>query len=440
MNGEMLDLAKKSIDVAKKAGASDCRVAVERQRFVEISYRKRKAETLREASTKGLSIQLFVSGRFSSQSTNDLRPGPLGEFIANAVKGTELLEADPFRSLPDPKYYEGRAKKDLEILDPDYARVTPEKRHEMARRMEDAALSEGGDRLVSVTAEGYDSHGESLVLSSNGFEGRKETTVFWAGVDVTAKDEGDRRANGWNYLASRKRKDLPPWDEIGRVAAQRALDLVGAKKIKTATMPVIVENRNAARLLRNLVGPLSAGSIQQKRSFLGDKKGKKIASPHLSIVDDPLLVGGLGSRLFDGDGFAARPRTIIESGVVREFFVDWYYSRKLGWEPTTGGPSNLVIPPGKRSVKEIMKDLGRGILITGFLGGNSNSATGDFSTGVLGRLFENGIPVHAVAELNIAGNHLEFWNRLIETANDPWTFGSHRLPSLVFDNVVVSGT
>ncbi len=90
-------------------------------------------------------------------------------------------------------------------------------------------------------------------------------------------------------------------------------------------------------------------------------------------------------------------------------------------------------------MKEIMKDLGRGIFITGFIGGNSNSTTGDASVGIFGRLFENGKPVQAVAEMNIAGNHLKFWNNLVEVANDPWVYSDWRTPSLVFKDVVVSG-
>jgi PmbA protein len=134
-----------------------------------------------------------------------------------------------------------------------------------------------------------------------------------------------------------------------------------------------------------------------------------------------------------------KKRIIIDAGVLKEFYVDWYYSRKLGWEPTTGSPTNLIVPPGKRSVKEIMKDLGRGILITGFIGGNSNSTTGDTSIGITGQLFEKGDPVHPVSEMNIADNHLKIWQRLAEAANDPYPYSPQRVPSLVFTDVVVSG-
>ncbi len=130
---------------------------------------------------------------------------------------------------------------------------------------------------------------------------------------------------------------------------------------------------------------------------------------------------------------------MIDAGVLRDFYVDWYYSRKLGWEPTTGGPSNLIIPPGKRSVAEIMKDLGRGIFITGFIGGNSNPTTGDASIGIIGQLFEGGKPVQTVSEMNIADNHLKFWNKLAEVADDPYVYSQLRFPSLVFSDIVVSG-
>jgi len=439
MNKEMYDLAAWSIKTAKSSGADDCRVGIQNERFVNISYRDHKPETIKEASTKELSIEIFANGRYSAQSTSDLRKDALKDFISNAIVATKLLEKDPYRTLPDPKYYQGRAKLDLGIFDPDYKKFTPEERHNMVKAIEDRCLKEGGEKVISVTAAEYDSHEEIVLMASNGFEGYHEFTIYQAGAQMSVQDEGDRRPIGYNYIASVRKKSMPSPEEIGTGAAKRALALLGGKKLKTETLPIIIENRNVPRLLGGFLVAMYGFYIQQKQSFLADKKGEKIASKHFTILDDPFVIGGLGSRLFDQDGFAAKKRTMADAGVLKEFYVDWYYGRKLGWEPTIGGPSNLVIPPGKRSVKEIMKDLGRGILITGFIGGNSNSTTGDASIGIVGQLFENGEPVHAVAEMNVAGNHLEFWNRLVEVANDPWVYSSWRTPSLVFTDVMVSG-
>jgi len=439
MNKEMHNLVAWSIKNAKSAGADDCRVGMNSRRFVDISYRERKPETIKEASTRSFGIEIFVNGRYSSQSTSDLRKNALKDFISNAVATTKLLEEDPYRTLPDPKYYKGRAKLDLGQLDPDYKKFRPEDRHNIVKAMEDSCLAKGGNKVISVTARAYDSRGEVLLMTSNGFEGSEEYTVFQAGASMTVQDEGDRRPTGYNYVASVIRKTLPSPEKIGAEAARRTLDLLGGKKLKTETLPIIIENRNVERILGGFRDAMRASYIQQKRSFLADKKGEKIASKYFTLIDDPFIKGGLGSRLFDNDGLTAKKRTMVDSGVLKEFYVDWYYSRKLGWEPTTGNRSNLIIPPGKRSVKEIMKDLGRGILITDFIGGNSNTTTGDASIGIFGKLFENGKPTQTVAEMNIAGNYLKFCNDLIEVANDPWVYSSWRMPSLVFKDVVVSG-
>jgi len=439
MKKEMYDLASWSLKTAKSAGADDCRVGLSQERFVNISYRNRKPENIKEATTQQLFVEIFVNGRYSGQTTSDLRQKALKDFISNAVATTKLLAKDPYRILPDPKYYKGRAEIDLGLVDSDYEKLTPEDRHQLVKKMEDSCLAKGGKKVISVTAMEYDSHTKSVILSSNGFEGRQAVTVYQMGSSVTIQDQGDRRPMGFSYAFSVKRKSLPSPDKIGADAAQRTLSLLGGKKIKTETLPIIIENRNVPRLLAGLIEAMYGYNIQQKRSFLADKKGKKIASNHFTLIDDPFVISGLGSQLFDGDGLAAKKRVMVEEGRLKEFYIDWYYSRKLGWEPTTGSPSNLIIPPGKRSIQEIMKDLGRGIFITGFIGGNSNSTTGDASVGIIGQLFENGQPVQAVAEMNIADNHLKFWSKLVETANDPWPYSSWRTPSLVFEDIVVSG-
>ena len=439
MNKELYDQAAWAVETAKKAGAAGCRAGIARERSVEISYREHKPETIKEASKRTLNIELFVEGRYSSQSTSDLRQESLKSFIENAVAMTKLLEQDPFRSLTDPKYYQGRATVDLGLNDSAYKNYSPEERHQMAKIIESSCLQTGGPKVISVTSSVQDGFGESVLLASNGLEGYQIGTYYVAGAQMTVQDEGDRRPNGYHFVVSTKRQGFPNAEAIGAEAARQTLDLLGAKKIKTETLPIIIRNQDVPRWMNGLLAAMYASNIQQKRSFLADKKGEKIGSDKLTIIDDPLIPGGLASRLYDGDGIAAKKRTMIEAGVLKDFFIGWYYGRKLGWEPTTGGPSNLIIPPGKRSVAEIMNDLGRGILITGFIGGNSNSTTGDASIGILGKLFEKGVPVQSVAEMNIADNHLNFWKKLVEVANDPWIYSSWRTPSLVFKDVVVSG-
>lgn len=439
MSQEMIELCEFVLKTAKEAGADDCRTAFSKERFVSVEYREGKPETVKEAATQGMRVELFVSNRYLAQSVSDIRKEALKTFVKNGIQSATYLEEDPYRSLPDPAYYEGRKDMDLRIEDPEYGKTTPELRHAMAREVEAACLEAGGKETLSVSAGVYDSHSEETVLTSNGFSGEIRSTVYYAFGDMTAQDEGDRRPNGSHYVVSRTLSGLPDCGSIGQEAAARTRDLMGSQKQPTETLPIIVENRNVSRLLGGFLSAMNGWSLQQKRSFLLDRKGEKLGGDLFTLIDEPHLEGALGSRLYDGDGFATKRRTMVDKGVLKAYYIDWYRSRKLGVEPTTGGTSNLTLPPGNRSVKEIMKDLGRGIFINGFIGGNSNSNTGDFSIGITGTLFVGGEPAGAVAEMNIAGNHLEFWKKLAEAANDPWKYSSLIMPSLVFTDVVVSG-
>ena len=306
MNKEMQDLAAWVIKTTKSAGADNCRVNINSQRSVEISYREHKPENIKEATTKGLYIQLYVNGRYSSQSTSDMRKEALEDFIKNAIATTKLLAEDPYRTLPDPKYYQGRAKIDLEQVDPAYKNYSPENRHSLVKSIENAALEKGGDKVISVTASSQDGHAEGISMTSNGFEGYEEGTFYVAGAEMTVQDEGDRRPNGYEYVVAVNRKDLPSPEKVGKECADRTMNLLGAKKIKTETLPVIIENRNVGRLFGGFLQAMLGRSIQQKQSFLADMKGKKVTSEKFSLIDDPFIKGGLGSRLFDGDGLAAK--------------------------------------------------------------------------------------------------------------------------------------
>jgi PmbA protein len=180
--------------------------------------------------------------------------------------------------------------------------------------------------------------------------------------------------------------------------------------------------------------------VQQKRSYLEGKIGSQVGSRLLDIADDPLVKRGLGSRLYDGEGIAARPFPVFTEGTLRSYFVDTYYGRKLGMAPTTSRTSNLAWKLGDRSPAVLLSDAGEGILVTGFLGGNSNGTTGDFSLGVRGHRITGGRLAEPVGEMNVSGNHLELWKRLVAVGNDPYRYSAMRTPTLVFEGVQFAGT
>ena len=149
---EFQELADWVIDQTKKAGASDCKVNLSKRRFVEINYRDRKPEIIKEATTKGLYLEVYINNRFASQSTPDFRKSTLAGFITDVVESAKIMEEDPFRTLPDSKYYAGRSTSDLQLDDPSQSQLTPEKRHEMAKTVEEACLKQGGGKVITVEA------------------------------------------------------------------------------------------------------------------------------------------------------------------------------------------------------------------------------------------------------------------------------------------------
>jgi PmbA protein len=179
--------------------------------------------------------------------------------------------------------------------------------------------------------------------------------------------------------------------------------------------------------------------LQQKRSCLDGKLGVVIGSPLLDITDDPLLPRGLCSRLFDGEGMAARRFPLFDQGVLRAFYLDSYYGKKLKVAPTTGRSSNLAWGLGARDRDALVASVGEGLLVTGFIGGNSNETSGDFSLGLNGFRISGGKVGEPVSEMNVSGNHLELWKRLVAVGNDPYPYSSLRTPTLVLEGVSVAG-
>lgn len=436
MLAELRDRAQGAIEAARRAGARDAFASAYHDRRVSVRVRDGDIEKLQESTGRGLSLQLYVDGRYASYRTNDLRAEPLARFLRDAVAMTRALERDPFRRLPDPALYEGRSAADLELADPEVLALTTDRRIEWCMALSARCRH---PRLISATTSVSDTHALVASASSNGFSGHHERTSHWRGASITLSDEGDRRPAGAHYAGARFVADVPEPAPIGDEAVRVAARRLGATQGPTQRTTMVVEPRVAARLVSLLLGPANAAAFSQQRSFWMGHEGERAVSERLTLVDEPLRVRGLGSRYYDGEGIRAQTLPIIERGALRNLFIDTYYGRKIERPPTTGSSSNLVVAPGARALTEIVGDVEGGVLVTGWLGGNSDATTGDFSLGVRGHRIENGEVGPAIQEMNITGNLLSLFGDLTEVGNDPWPYGSKLVPTLVFRDVQFSG-
>jgi len=440
MNSELQKIAELACDRARSRGAKQAAARVARTRDYKVAVRDGKMEELKSSETRGLSIRIFVDGRYGQHKTSELERRALLRFVGDATEMTRVLMPDTHRALPEPALYRERPTLDLQLHDPKQGAVTMAERKRLALQAHDAAREAAGGRVISVGAGYTDRVSESVLVQTNGFaDGRASTTFsLWADVSVNDARQG-KRPSDWAETRARFRGALGSPQQVGQEAARRALAQIGADAIPSCTLPLVVENRAVGRLLGGLLAPLSGWALDQKRSCFDGKLGQAVASERLSVVDDPLLPRGWGSRRYDGEGITARRMPLIERGVLGKYYIDSYYARKLKRAPTTGGSSNLVFLEGEGELQELCAAAGKAILITHFIGGNSNSTTGDFSHGIGGFLLEGGKRVRPLGSMNVAGNHLRFWNELVRIGGDPYPHASHRTPSLLFRPTLVAG-
>jgi PmbA protein len=436
MRDELLKQAQLAVELGLAAGADDVVAGVSWGRSLSYEWRDGRLETVQESTSRRLGLAVYVDGRFSTCNTNDLEPKRLKRFAEDTVELTRCLEADPFRKITPPELYEGRSEVDLDLVDKSMQDLTREQRIEWCAEMDEVARSVEG--IHAAENEVSDSHGISARASSNGFAGTSEETSAYLYTKSSARD-GDKRPEDYYYVAGTHLDELASAKSIAEESTRRTLSRVGAKPLPSVRTTMVLDPEAGGRFLGRIFGAMSAGAVQQKHSFLADCLEQPIASELLSITDEPLMVRGTGSQHYDGEGIACRPRKVIEKGVLRTFFVDTYYGRKLDWSPTTGGSSNSVFAHGNRDLAGILGGLSDGIYVTSWLGGNADMTTGDFSFGLAGHQVQGGELVGPVSEMNVTGNYRDILKGLVEVGNDPVRWSSFRAPTLVFENVQFSG-
>lgn len=469
LTAEEILVAEKCLEKSLALGADKVRITLNKSLMELFGTLNGELDKVNHCLDRSISVCLFVDGKFGSFSTNRLVESELDDFLKKAIATVRMLAEDPCRDLPDPSRTAKNAVtgKELGLYDKTYPALTSDERLKMAI---DASIFKKhcGDGLISEEGEYSDSIFDSLVLDSKGLRCRHTETSFEYGVEVTVQDADGNRFSSYWWDATPMLKDLNIKD-CGETAFKRAMSQIGPVKIESGKYSMVIDSEVASRLVTPVLNALGGYSLQQKNSFMLDSLGKKVFPEWLNIWDRPVSVGETGSRLFDSEGVATSETPIIENGVVKEYFVNTYMSRKMGVEATVEDATRPVVLPcfapsvagkvtstssvtNRASVaettssvaepveatcgkEELMRIVGDGILVTGFNGGNSNSATGDFSFGVEGFLFKNGKIAHPVREMLITGNLLTLWNNLLAAGNDARFCKSKLIPTLAFGNI-----
>ncbi|GHT29845.1 modulator protein [Bacteroidia bacterium] len=434
---EQKALAQWAMEFALKNGCQASRIILYSGSSSTFEVRDMKIDRLTQASESSLQVQLFVDGRYGSFSTNRLDKAELEKFVLSGIASTRYLAEDKARALPDPSLYYKGGGTDLKLVDPRFDSINPDDKLKLAMNVCSEIMGKD-PRIISANSGFGDEQIDRYIIVSNGFEGENTSSSFSLEGSVSIKGDGEARPESFWYDASLFYDSLIK-EGIGTKALERTLRKLGQKKTSSGKYTMVVDNMNSARLLSPVLASLTGSAIQQKNSFMLDKLGQKVVGDKVTLIDEPHLLSSPGARYFDSEGIATKRMPIFENGVLQTYFIDTYYANKLGVKSTISSPSILTLQQGNKDVDGLVASVAKGILVTGFNGGNCNSSTGDFSYGVEGFLIENGKLTQPISEMNATGNMLTLWSHLAEVGNDPRKSSSYKIPSLLFEGVDFSG-
>jgi PmbA protein len=447
-----IELARYCIEFAIKSGASAARLSLNKNVMDAYTVLNGEFDKVSHSADRSIYLYLYVDGRYGTFSTNRLEKKELEEFISQAIIMVRMLGEDQLRRLPDADRTAKDATTGLELglCDSAYDSFSSEERLERAQAMSrfKTFASSSEYTILSEECEYAESSDDTLLIDSQGFEGRHRETSFNCFTEITIQDKEGTRYSGYWWEASPSRASLEA-DGCSEKALSRAIGQIGPQKRRSGRYKMVVDSTVASRLVSPILNALNASAIQQKMSFLEDSKGNKVFSDGLTICDLARTAGRAGSRMFDTEGVATADRTIIENGTVREYFVSTYMAGKTGFAPTVEDVSRPCLMPFAKgceladckkdvSLKDILAICGNGIYVTGFNGGNCNPVTGDFSFGIEGFAFSKGKITHPVKEMLITGNMMTLWNSLIAAGSDARTSSRWQIPTLAFEDVSFS--
>lgn len=404
---DLRKLAEKLVLYGRKLGADEMEVTLYDGREFNVDVRLGRIENLVEADSRYCAFRLFKDKKVASASSSDLSLATLQALVRKALKRASLTHADEFAGLPAPARFK-ITEDSLKLYDPEVAGLKPQEKIKMALATERIALE---DRRItnSFGASFVTNELRTILVNSSGFSGEYLQTYCSLSLGLQA-GHGDHLVEDYWFSSKRHLRDLAQPEEVARMAVERTVRQLNPRKVETQNVPVIFEPTMTSWLLAFLFSCVSGTAVYQQTTFLAGRLGEKIGNDLVTVVDDGLLPGRLGSRPFDSEGVPTQRTVVIENGVLRNYLCNTYAARKLNLPATGNGngrgvvPNNFYLEPGTITPDEIIKSTRKGFLLTRVIGHGLNSVTGDISRGACGLWIEDGQAVFPVSEVTIAGN------------------------------------
>ncbi len=430
-------IARDMLNYARQQGATACAAEVSDGFGQAVTVRQGEVETIEYNRDKGLGVSVYLGQRRGNAHTSDFSPQAVRDTVDAALSIARHTASDDCAGLAEREMLATEFP-DLDLYHPWLLNV--EQSIELAKECEQAAFAR--DKRIKNSEGATISVHESQFVYANslGFMHGYPSSRHSVSCAVIA-GKGDAMQRDYWYSEAREASEMLKVEEVGRIAAERAVRRLHSRKIGTMQVPVLFEAPIAASLLGHFVGAASGGSLYRKSSFLLDQLGQSVFSSNIYIDDIPNIPRGLASGAFDDEGVRTQRRAIVEAGVLQGYFLSTYSARKLGMKTTgnAGGNHNLVLRSGELDFNGLLKKMERGLLVTELLGQGVNHVTGDYSRGAAGFWVEHGEIQYPVEEITIAGNLKDIYRHIAAVGNDVLVQGSRQCGSILIENMMVAG-
>ncbi|RLA35269.1 MAG: metalloprotease PmbA [Gammaproteobacteria bacterium] len=434
---ELEDIVLLILDEAKKQGADQAEAAASHDIGLCATARLGDVESLEYTNDRGVGITVYKDQKKGNASTSDFSPEALREAVGKACTFANFTAADEHAGLADAELMA------QDIPDLDLAHdwhLQSDAAIRFAIECEDAARSFDKRITNSEGATVNSSGGVRVYANSHGFLGGFPKTSHSISCVVIGEADGVMERDYW-YSAARDAAELESPAEIGRMAAERTVQRLGGRKIKTGNAPVLFAPEVARGFIGHAIGAIAGGAQYRRASFLLNSAGEQIFPEFMQIQERPHIRKGMASAPYDAEGVTTRDRDIVKDGVLQGYVMSSYSARRLGLQTTgnAGGTHNLLVPGNAGDMAELMRMMGSGLLVHELIGSGVNAVTGDYSRGVVGYWIENGEIVHPVHEVTIAGNLKDLYRRITAIGNDQDLRGGIRCGSLLVESMTIAG-
>jgi len=423
---------------AKRQGADSAETGISVDGGLSITARLGDVETIEHHRSQGVGVTVYFGRSKGSSSTTDLTPSAIVETVKAACWIAKFSADDEYNGLPDKTLLVTNFP-DLDLYHP--WELSADQAIDLAIKCENVAREFHPDINNSEGASVTTHHGVQVLANSLGFNHGYPVSRHSISCCVLGQRGKSMQRDYW-YTVARDRTEMETSEAVGQKAAERTLKRLNGCSLSTRQCPVLFAPEVAAGLLGHFIGAVKGTSLYRKSSFLLDSLGKQIFPPHIHIHEQPHLKKALGSVPYDGEGVATKNRDIVKDGKLESYVLSTYSARKLSMQSTgnAGGVHNLTIDTGKLDQTDLMRQMGRGLLVTEVMGQGVNLVTGDYSRGASGFWIENGEIQYPVEEITIAGNLQDIFKNIVAVGRDIDFRGNIRTGSILVEEMTVAGS